>query len=137
MAAFSRAVGAAAIVIASVCAPALAEELSGTWLRENGASQVRFAPCGKLQCGTVVWLREPKFDIHNEDPQRHRQSIMGKRVYFDIEREDDTSWSAAAYNPDDGKTYSGRMRLADGLLYTTGCVLGGLICSTVKWTRVK
>ena len=132
----NQVIASAAFGIAACCGAAGAE-LSGNWLRDNGLSQVRFAPCGREVCGTVSWLKEPKFDIHNENPAKRELSILGKRVFFDIEREDDTSWNASAYNPDDGKTYRGRIRLESGLLYTTGCVLGGLVCSTVKWTRLK
>ena len=116
---------------------ASAVELSGTWLRENNLSHVRFAPCGKSICGTVAWLREPKFDINNPDPARREDSIIGKRVFFDAVRVDDVSWSAKAYNPDDGKVYNGRIHLNEGQLFTIGCVLGGLVCSSVRWTRVK
>ena len=44
-------------------------------------------------------------------------------------------WVGSAFNPEDGKNYSGKMTLAGDKLNTSGCVLGGLICKSVDWTR--
>jgi uncharacterized protein (DUF2147 family) len=38
-------------------------------------------------------------------------------------------------NPEQGKTYSGKMVLSGKKLKTSGCVLGGLIGKTVAWQR--
>ncbi|WP_442753918.1 DUF2147 domain-containing protein [Methylocystis sp. JAN1] len=46
-------------------------------------------------------------------------------------------WSGHAFNPEDGRIYSGAMTLSGNCLTTSGCVLGGLICKTVSWSRVK
>lgn len=45
----------------------------------------------------------------------------------------ENEWSGKAFNPDDGKTYSGKMRLDGDTLVTEGCVL--IICRSVTWTR--
>jgi len=37
--------------------PSLADDILGTWLRDNGAMQVKFEPCGDAICGDIVWLR--------------------------------------------------------------------------------
>jgi uncharacterized protein (DUF2147 family) len=34
--------------------PSLADD---TWLRDNGALQVKFEPCGDAICGNIVWLK--------------------------------------------------------------------------------
>ena len=49
----------------------------------------------------------------------------------------DNAWKGSAFNPEDGKIYSGKMTLAGDSLTTAGCVLGGLICKSFAWTRVK
>ncbi len=46
-------------------------------------------------------------------------------------------WKGAAFNPEDGKTYTGELRVSGDRLKTSGCVLGGLICKTINWTRVE
>jgi hypothetical protein len=37
--------------------PSLADEVLGTWLRDNGALQVKFEPCGDAICGNIVWVK--------------------------------------------------------------------------------
>jgi uncharacterized protein (DUF2147 family) len=47
------------------------------------------------------------------------------------------AWSGRAFNPEDGRTYSGKMTLSGGSMTTSGCVLGGLICRSVNWRKVN
>ncbi|MEN5081751.1 DUF2147 domain-containing protein [Bosea sp. TWI1241] len=105
---------------------AAAQDATGTWLREGGGSRVRFAACGQALCGTVAWLRDPS-----------GPSKVGQRVFFDMKPDGAGKWSGSAFNPEDGKTYSGTMTLSGNALTTSGCVLGGLICRSVKWSRVN
>jgi uncharacterized protein (DUF2147 family) len=34
--------------------PSLADDILGTWLRDKGAVQVKFEPCGDAICGNIV-----------------------------------------------------------------------------------
>jgi uncharacterized protein (DUF2147 family) len=45
------------------------------------------------------------------------------------------TWSGAAFNPEDGKTYSGTATVSGASMTTKGCALGGLVCRTVSWIR--
>jgi uncharacterized protein (DUF2147 family) len=119
-------IGAAAFCLLA-CAPALAQEATGTWLRETGESRVRFAKCGDALCGTVVWLKDPA----------NSASKVGQRVFFDMKPNGAGTWSGSAFNPEDGKTYSGKMTLSGSTLTTAGCVFGGMICRSVNWSRVN
>jgi uncharacterized protein (DUF2147 family) len=116
---------------------AAANGLFGVWERSSGMSRVRFAPCGDKICGTVVWLKEPKTDGHNPDKSKRGRSVMGLRVFFDVVEQGDDHWTGKAYNTDDGETYGGRIVLNEGQLFTSGCVIAGLVCTTVRWTRVR
>ena len=107
-------------------APALADPI-GTWLRENGESRVRLAKCGDAICGTVSWLKDPAT----------AKSKVGQRVFFDMQPNGTNSWAGQAFNPEDGKTYSGKMSLSGSRLTTAGCIAGGFICRSVNWTRVN
>lgn len=121
--AFAGAVLAMA-ALASAGAAAAPQEAEGVWIRENGASKIRIAPCGAALCGVVIWLRSPRSKAH-----------VGEKIFFDMVRADQNSWTGHAFNPDDGKTYSGRMVVSGKKLRTSGCVFGGLICKTVYWVR--
>ena len=104
----------------------LAQDVAGTWLRESGASRVRFAKCGEALCGTLAWLKD------TNGPAK-----VGQRIFYDMKPSGDGKWSGSAFNPEDGKTYSGTMTLAGDRLTTSGCVLGGLICRSVVWNRAN
>jgi uncharacterized protein (DUF2147 family) len=114
----------AALMLGAI--PAMADP-TGTWLRENGESRVRFAKCGDAICGTVSWLKDPAT----------AKSKIGQRVFFDMKPNGTNSWAGQAFNPEDGKTYSGKMSLSGATLTTAGCIAGGLICRSVSWSRVN
>ncbi len=57
-------------------APGLADEVLGTWLRDNGALKVKFEPCGDAVCGNVVWLK----------PGSESKAKIGQRLCFDMHR---------------------------------------------------
>ncbi len=117
----------AAGLAAANAAPARADDaILGEWLRDTGASRVRFAPCGGAVCGVIVWLRD------KDSPAK-----VGQRIFFDMKASGANAWAGSAFNPEDGKTYSGKMTLSGNSLSTSGCVLGGLICKSVDWTRAK
>lgn len=103
---------------------AFAQDASGDWLRENGESRVKIAPCGKALCGAVAWVKDPA----------HRNEV-GTKVFFDMVPAGPGQWEGKAFNPEDGKTYTGKMVLSGNSLKTSGCVLGGMICKSVSWTR--
>lgn len=106
--------------------PTLAGDPSGTWLRESGASRVRISKCGSAYCGTIVWLKD------SSGPAK-----VGQRVFYDMAESGDDRWDGKAFNPEDGKTYSGKMVLSGASLTTSGCALGGLVCKSVKWSRAE
>jgi len=119
-------VGLAALALLAGIATASAQEVTGVWQRDTGASRVRFAKCGEALCGTIAWLKDP------DGPAK-----LGQRIFYDMRPNGANKWAGSAFNPEDGKTYSGTMTLAGDTLTTAGCIMGGLICRTVKWTRAN
>ena len=105
-------------------ATALASDVSGVWLRTDGKTKVKFSSCGGAVCGHVVWIKD-----------KDSLARIGERVFYDMTPAGENHWQGSAYNPDDGKTYSGKMTLAGESLTTAGCVLGGMICKSFSWTR--
>lgn len=112
--------------VMALATPALSADLSGVWLRDSGASKVKFGPCGGAMCGHIVWLK----------PGADPNAKVGQRVFFDMKPNGANSWTGHAFNPADGKTYSGKMTLNGGTLTTSGCVMG-IICKSATWTRAK
>ena len=106
--------------------PGLADEVFGTWLRDNGALQVKFESCGDAICGNVVWLK----------PGSDSKAKVGQRLFFDTRPAGANSWTGKAASPDSGSIYSGKMSVEGSTLSTSGCMVGGLICKSANWTRV-
>lgn len=122
----AAAAATAALLAMSGAAPAAAQDVAGVWLRDTGASKVRFARCGDAICGTLSWLKD------TSGPAK-----VGQRIFYDMKPAGPGKWSGSAFNPEDGKTYSGTMTLSGNALTTSGCVLGGLICRSVQWARAN
>ena len=122
-----RALALAGFAVATIgfAGPAVAQDVAGTWLRDSGASKVRFAKCGEAVCGTIAWLKD------GDGPAK-----LGQRIFYDMKPSGAGKWSGSAFNPEDGKTYSGTMTLSGDTLTTSGCVLGGLICKSQTWTKL-
>ena len=123
---FALAAAAAALAFIGSVASASAQDALGTWERDTGASRVRFAKCGEALCGTISWLKD-----------QNGPAKLGQRIFFDMKPNGANKWNGSAFNPEDGKTYSGTMTLSGTTLTTAGCVMGGLICRSVKWNRMN
>ena len=106
--------------------PGLTDEVLGTWLRDNGALQVKFEPCGDAICGNIVWLKSGS----------DSKAKVGQRLFFDMRPDGANSWTGKAANPDNGSIYSGKMSIEGSTLSTSGCMIGGLICKSANWRRV-
>ena len=103
---------------------ARAGDVTGEWVRDDGAAKVRFAACGgDAVCGFIAWKKDP-----------NGPGKIGEQV-FDMKPNGADAWAGTAYNPEDGKRYTGKMTLAGDHLATAGCVLGGLICKSFGWSR--
>lgn len=111
----------AGIVLAPTVA--LADDATGTWTRSDGMTKVRIAPCGGALCGTITWVKDKD------------RPYVGKQVFFNMKPAGDNAWKGKAFNPEDGKTYAGKMTLAGNSLTTAGCVMGGLVCKSMQWRR--
>jgi uncharacterized protein (DUF2147 family) len=123
-----RVLAAGAVIAAAWSAAALAGDAKGEWARDDGKAKVRFSSCGgEAICGTISWLCDPK-----NDPGK-----VGQQVFFGMKPRGGDVWTGTAFNPEDGKTYSGKMTLSGDRLTTAGCVLGGLICKSIGWNWAR
>lgn len=112
--------------IGLIATPAQANEIQGTWQRaDTGASRVRFSKCGDASCGSIIWLKDTA-----------GAAKIGQRVFFDMKPNGEGRWVGKAFNPEDGKTYSGKVMINGKQMITEGCALAGMVCRTVNWVRL-
>jgi len=112
---------AAACAAASVT-PANATAANGTWLRSNGAHVLAF------DCGGGLGLKVTK------SPEAAK---VGKTIMCGAKQTSANKWKGTLLNLDDGQKYSGYVTLNGSSLSLSGCVLGGLICSSDTWSKLK
>ena len=138
----ARPAAVALALLVSASAVQAASVPSGLWSLSNGKAQIRISDCGGALCAALVGLRKPnakdgspKRDRRNPDPALRERPVLGLSL-VDGMRFDGRDWSGRFYNPDDGRTYAGRIT-PDGpnRLKLKGCV-ASLLCKTQSLTRL-
>lgn len=128
--------GLAMLAAGAVTSPARAADPAGLWLTETGSSRIRIAPCGSGFCGTIVSAPGKGLDAKNPDPALRSRSVVGVQI-LDARQPDGSGFSGSLYNPNDGKTYSGSLRLTGpNSVEVSGCVMS-VFCKRQTWTRIN
>lgn len=103
----------------------------GDWARGDGKARVRIAPCDKggedgALCAINTWMRS---DVRDEK--------TGDRLIMTVTPKGTATWQGKAYDPQRKLTYRLIMKVTDTHMTTRGCVLGGLVCKSMTWTRLE
>jgi uncharacterized protein (DUF2147 family) len=117
-----------ALALTAVVSGANASDAAGLWIRDDGSAKLRFVPCGGggTLCGFLAWKKESG-----------GAAKIGQKLFSDMKPNGKDSWEGSAFNPEDGKRYAAKLTLSGDRLVTAGCVLGGLICQSFDWTRIR
>lgn len=110
---------------ASLPVSASNDGIVGNWSRGDGNARVRIAPCGEALCAINTWIRDPASDEH-----------VGDRLVMKVSGSG-SSMSGTAYDPQRKLSYSLDINYGQSSMQTRGCVLAGIICKSVSWTRVS
>jgi len=121
------AVLAGVLLIVGAGAAALAGDppFLGNWARGDGKTRMRVERCGAKLCGINTWVKP---GVSGEK--------VGDRLIVKVKPAGAGRWSGDAFDPQRHAHYSMKIRVADGRMTTEGCVLGGLVCQSMSWTRV-
>jgi uncharacterized protein (DUF2147 family) len=113
-------------------------KVAGVWQSQSGVTRVRVSPCGAGLCGTVVWQKSPAKDVNNPDPSKRERPVVGLQLVSNMKPVGNGEWSGAIYNYEDGKTYSGKVKVnGSNSIDIGGCVMGGMICQSKTWTKIN
>jgi uncharacterized protein (DUF2147 family) len=102
-----------------------AELPTGAWTRTDGGSKVRIQPCGKSFCATNTFIRDPQSD-----------EKVGDVLVMTLEDKGD-ALSGTAFDKRRNKSYNISVSVNNGSMNTRGCILGGLLCKGVAWTKAN
>ena len=122
----TRALLVALTIVAASAPAAIAGDLTGIWMRDDGSARLRFSACGgEAVCGFLAWKKDPG-----------GRARIGQKLFSDMKPSGENAWAGSALDPNDGKRYTAKLTVSGDHLITAGCVLGGLICQSFDWTRV-
>lgn len=118
------------IAIASILAfgatAAFAAELDGNWARGDGKAKVRIAACGADICATNTWIKPG-----TEDEK------AGDVLVMKLTKSADGQYAGTAFDPQRDRNYKISIDVGESAMTTKGCVLGGLLCKGIDWTRIN
>lgn len=125
---------ALAVLATGAARAQVAGDPAGIWLTETGESRVRLSRCGAGYCGTLVSTVGKGLDANNPDPALRTRSVVGVQIVNAGHAAGD-GYSGTLYNPRDGKTYSGSLRMTGpDTVEVSGCVMG-VFCKRQTWKR--
>lgn len=122
----------------------------GIWTTEGAKSQVEIFNCGQQFCARIVSLKDAvytdpeegplgqlKTDIHNPDPAKRNQPLVGLQIMEGLTPDGEGTWAnGTIYDPENGKTYKSKVTMNNGdRLNVRGFVGISLIGRTTVWTR--
>ena len=113
------------LAVASSSIGARAEAIDGEWARGDGDARVRIEPCGKSLCAINTWIKD------NSDGED-----VGDRLIMNVAPKSTNELTGTAYDPKRNRTYSLTLDVGQTELTTRGCVLFGLLCRSVSWSRL-
>lgn len=127
----------------TVAAQTKPTDILGVWLSENKDGKVEIYQTGKRFYGKLIWGsrmfeadgKTSKKDTNNPDKKLAQRPLKDMIILQDFVFEDGQWQDGKIYDPDNGKTYSCKMKLEDGNLNIRGYIGISLIGRTTVWTR--
>ena len=105
---------------------AQAADISGNWARNDGNARVKVAKCGANICATNTWIK----------PGTPSEKT-GDVLIMKIKPVSDSEYEGSAFDPQRDMNYGITVTVTEAKMTTKGCVLGGLLCKGVGWTRIN
>ncbi|MCE1238062.1 MAG: DUF2147 domain-containing protein [Hyphomicrobiales bacterium] len=97
----------------------------GLWARGDGKAKVRIERCGSDICAVNTWIREGT-----------KGEKAGDKLVMTVEPEGAGRWTGAAFDPQRDLSYRLTMTVGATSMTTRGCIVAGLLCKDMGWTRL-
>ncbi len=128
---------AAVMAMGFLSQPALADmagKAVGKWRTPSG-SVIRITGGGSSITGTIVSVKDKsRRDSKNPNKKLRSRKLAGVRM-FNLKKNGSDAWKGSLYNTEDGKTYTGHLKvLSNNKIKLSGCVFG-ILCKSQTWTR--
>lgn len=109
-----------------------ADPIEGVWKTEvddGRYAYVTMQPCGPNVCGVISRSFEGGAEYNSPN--------KGKMLVQNMAPQGGGKYKGKVWRPSNDKVYIGKMSLSGNTLKLSGCVAGGLLCSSQTWTRVQ
>lgn len=120
---------AAGLVLAA--GAAAADPIEGLWQTqpdEGAFAHVTVAPCGGAFCGTISRTFR--------DGAEYASPNVGRQIVIDMAPQGGGDYAGRVWRPSNDKVYSGKAAVAGDRMSLSGCIGGGLLCSSQTWVRL-
>lgn len=105
---------------------ARAAEIDGQWARGDGNARVRIAHCGSDICAVNTWIK----------PGTPKEK-KGDKLIMTIKPGADGVYTGTAFDPQRDTNYKLTVTVRSDKMTTRGCVVAGLLCKDIEWTRIN
>ena len=112
------------LIVGQVAADSGGRSITGDWRRLDGGLRINIAPCGEQLCAVSTWTRDP------ESGER-----VGDRLILSLREREGSTLAGKAFDERRGLTYSLSISVKRDAMTTRGCLLAGMACRTMDWTR--
>ena len=103
-----------------------AADINGQWARGDGNAKVNIAACGSDICATNTWIK----------PGTPKEKA-GDKLVMSIKPDTDGTYSGTAFDPQRDMTYKLTVTVKGNNMTTRGCIVAGLLCKGIEWTRIN
>lgn len=130
------------MLFAAFLAVPSADSVIGTWHSPTKNGVISIQRCGSSICGTLesgddIKANPGAKDVNNKDTAQRGRTLKGLTMLSGFKQGDGVWEDGNVYNPNDGRTYSGKITPVDAnTLKLRGCVFVPL-CKTETWTRIR
>jgi uncharacterized protein (DUF2147 family) len=93
-------------------------------MRSDGNVRVIIKHCGKAYCATNIWVK----DTSNGE-------AVGDRLVMNVTPQSANILTGTGYDAKRKLTYSMQISVEPNSLSSRGCVIGGMICKTLDWSK--
>jgi uncharacterized protein (DUF2147 family) len=124
----ARAISMAGVLAAALGAASTAlagPAFLGNWKRDDGKTRIRVEPCGAEFCGVNTWVRPG-----------HNGEKVGDTLVANLKPAGAERWSGSAFDRRRNRHYTMQVHVAGRRMTTEGCMLGGIVCQSMGWSRL-
>lgn len=111
---------------------AAADPIEGVWQTqpdEGAFAHVTVAPCGGAFCGTIT--RTFREGAEYQSPN------LGRQIVIDMAPQGGGNYAGRVWRPSNDRIYAGKAAVSGDRMSLSGCIAGGLLCSSQTWAKVR